>query len=139
MESQKDYLTQKKQKKKTAVKAVWFIIVLAIVFIIVIIKFALSGDMDVTTLFSGMPSSDDVYSVSKQFVLPTLKGTDASFSEDGYQFGKKEDSVFVVKSAVETKTNSGDIQKTNFEITLKFKGGPVSNQNSWQLLNLNED
>ncbi|WP_461452539.1 hypothetical protein [Mucilaginibacter sp.] len=135
----KNYLVQKKKKKKSALKAVWVILLLAVIFIVVVAKFALSGGDDVTAIFSGMPSSDDVYAVSKQFVLPTLKGSGAKFSDDGYQFGKKQDSVFVIRSVVETTLNSGDMQKTNYEIMLRYKGGAANNQNSYELLNLNEE
>ncbi|WP_179414048.1 hypothetical protein HDF19_17155 [Mucilaginibacter sp. E4BP6] len=86
-----------------------------------------------------MPSSNEVYSVAKQFVLPTLKGSGASFSEDGYEYGKKADSVFIIRSVVNTKTRGGDLLKTNFEITLKYKGGAVADESSWEVLNLNED
>lgn len=139
MESQRNYLTQKKRKKKSAVKVIWIIFALAAVFIVIIAKFALSDDHDVNTLFSGMPSSSEVYNIAKQFVLPTLKGSGANFSEDGYEYGKKADSVFIIRSVVDTKTNGGDPVKTNFEITLKYKGGAVANESSWELLNLNED
>jgi len=140
MEQQKNYLSHKKQKKKSAQKVVWIILALAIVFIVIIAKIALSGeDNDVNTLFSGMPSSAEVYNISKQFVLPTLKGSGATFSEDGYEYGKKADSVFVIRSVAETKTSGGDPLKTNFEITLKYKGGIVSDENSWEVLNLDED
>jgi hypothetical protein len=139
MEQQKNYLAQKKQKKKSAVKVVWIIFALAIVFIVIVAKFALSGDNDVNTLFTGMPSSNEVYSIAKQFVLPTLKGNGAIFSEDGYQYGKKADSVFIIHSVVDTKTSNGDPLKTNFEITLKYKGGAVAEESSWEVLNLNED
>jgi len=139
MEKQKNYLAQKKQKKKSAVKAVWVILLLAVIFIAVIVKFALSGNEDVTTIFSGMPSNDEVYAVSKEFVLPTLKGSGATFSDEGYQFGKKADSVFVIRSVVETKLNSGDMLKTNYEITLRYKGGSADNQSNWDVLNLNEE
>ena len=139
MEQSRNYLSQKKQKKKSAVKAVWIILALAIIFIVIVAKFALSGDNEVNTLFTGMPSSGEVYNISKLFVLPTLKGTGASFSEDGYEYGKKADSVFVIRSVVDTKTSGGDPLKTSFEITLKYKGGAVTDESSWEVLNLEED
>ena len=139
MEQPRNYLSQKKQKKKSAVKAVWIILALAIIFIVIVAKFALSGDNEVNTLFTGMPSSGEVYNISKLFVLPTLKGTGASFSEDGYEYGKKADSVFVIRSVVDTKTSGGDPLKTSFEITLKYKGGAVADESSWEVLNLEED
>ncbi|MHB8208225.1 hypothetical protein [Mucilaginibacter sp.] len=139
MEHQKSYLAQKKQKKKSAVKVVWILFALAIVFIIIIAKFALSGDNDVNTLFASMPSSNEVYNIAKQFVMPTLKGNGANFPEDGYEYGKKADSIFVIRSIVNTQTSGGDPLKTNFEITLKYKGGSVSDESSWEVLNLNEN
>ena len=139
MEQQRNYLSHKKQKKKSAVKAVWIILALAIVFIIIVAKFALSGDNDVNTIFSGMPSSNEVYNISKQFVMPTLKGNGATFSEDGYEYGKKADSVFIIRSVVNTTTSNGDPLKTNFEITLKYKGGAVADEGSWEVLNLEEN
>jgi hypothetical protein len=139
MEPQKNYLVQKKQKKKSAVKVIWILLTLAIVFIIIVAKFALSGDSNINTLFTGMPSSNEVYNIAKQFVLPTLKGNGANFSEDGYEYGKKADSVFVIRSAVNTQTSDGDPLKTNFEITLKYKGGAVTDESSWEVLNLDEN
>lgn len=139
MEQQKNYLSHKKHKKKSAVKALWIIVALAVVFIVVIGKFALSGNNDVNVLFNGMPSSNDVYHIAKQFVLPTLKGTGANFSEDGYEYGKKADSVFIIRSVVDTKTNTGNPLKTSFEITLKYKGGSVADESNWEVLNLEED
>jgi len=133
----KNYLAEKKKKKKSAVSAAWVLVALAIVFVIIIAKFAFSGSVD--EIISGTPSSDDVYAIAKAFVKPTLKSGGADFSDSEYQFGKKEDSVYVIKSYVKTKDNAGDEQKTNFEITLKYKGGAKQDQKSWELLNLNED
>lgn len=133
----KNYLAEKKKKKKSAVGAAWILVIIAIIFVVIIAKFAFSGSVD--EIISGMPSSDDVYAVAKAFVKPTLKSTEADFSDSEYQFGKKEDSVFVIKSYVKTKDNAGEDQKTNFEITLKYKGGAKQDQNSWEVLNLNED
>jgi len=139
MEPQKNYLSHKKQKKKSAIKVLWIIFALAIVFIVIVARFALSGDNDINTLLDGMPSSNEVYNIAKQFVLPTLKGNGASFSEDGYEYGKKADSVFIIRSVVDTKTSDGGALKTSFEITLKYKGGAVTDESSWELLNLNEN
>jgi len=139
MEQQKNYLSHKKQKKKLALKVVWVIFVLTIVFIVIVAKFALSVDNNINTFFTSVPSSTEVYNIAKQFVMPTLKGNGANFSEDGYEYGKKADSVFVIRSVVNTQTSAGDTLKTNFEITLKYKGGSVTDESSWEVLNLNED
>lgn len=139
MDSQKKYLSQRDQKKKTVVKAIWATIALASVLIIIVIKFALSSTYKVNKQFTGMLTSNDVYAVSKQFIIPTLKGTGAQFSEDGYQYNKKADSVFVIRSVVETKNNEGYPLKTTFKITLKYKGGLILDQKNWDVLNLDED
>jgi hypothetical protein len=133
------YISQKNPKKQSVKKAVRLILFFAAMFIVVMVKFALSGDAEVTTIFSPMPSSNDAYAISKVFVLPTLKGSGARFSDDGYQYGKKQDSVFVIRSVVETRLTSGDMLKTNYEITMRYKGGAINNQNSWEVLNLNDE
>jgi len=130
------FTTEKRKKKKSAVKVVWVLVLFALVFIVIVVRFALSGDSD--EIFSGMPTQDATYDVAKEFVRPTLKGYAPNF-DSGFQYGKQQDSVFVIKSNVETKDNSGQVQKTSFEVTLRYKGGSVSSQNNWELLNLNED
>lgn len=139
MDQQKKYLSQRDQKKKSVAKTIWATIALAAVLIIIVIKFALSSTYKVSKQFTGMPTSNDVYAVSKQFITPTLKGTGAQFSEDGYQYSKKADSVFVIRSVVETKSTDGYPLKTTFKITLKYKGGIVLDQKNWDVLNLDED
>jgi hypothetical protein len=86
-----------------------------------------------------LPSSDEVYSISKEFVRPTIRADDPEFSDSEYQFGQKNDSTFVIKSYVEVKDQAGQAQKTAFEITLRYKGGPKTDQRNWEVLNLNED
>jgi len=133
---EKSYINVKKQKKKSTIKFVWLLIAFAIIFIIIVARFALSGDGD--DVFSGAPSSGDVYKIAQAFVIPTIKSPSPTFSDSEYQFGQKPDSVYIIKSYVDTKDNSGGDQKINFEITLKFKGGSKSNQQNWDVLNLNE-
>jgi len=133
---QNAYINEKNNKKKATLKFVWILIVFGILFAIIVARFALSGSEE--DLFSGAPSSDDVYNIAKEFVKPTLKGATADFSDSQYQFGQKQDSVYVIKSFVQTKDNDGEDQKTNFEIILKYKGGSKSEQQNWEVLNLSE-
>jgi hypothetical protein len=135
----KDYLHHKAVKKKSTLKYVWILvaIAIAIAFVVVVAKYALAGTDD--SLFSQLPSSDEVYSISKEFVRPTIKSDDPEFSDSEYQFGQKQDSVYVIKSFVEAKDQTGQSQKTTFEITLKYKGGSKTDQNNWAVLNLNEN
>ena len=90
------------------------------------------------TLHLRAPTSGDVYSIAKDYVKPTLKATNIDFADSGYQFGQMPDSVYVIKSYVETSNGSGENQRTNFEITLKFKGGAKDEDKNWEVLNLNE-
>jgi len=134
---QNAYINEKNNKKKATLKFVWILIVFGILFAIIVARFALSGSEE--DLFSGAPSSDDVYNIAKEFVKPTLKGATADFSDSQYQFGQKQDSVYVIKSFVETPDGTGSNQRTNFEITLKYKGGLRTEERNWEVLNLNEE
>jgi len=127
----KKYLEEKKKKKKSAMGGVVLLLIIGAIFVFIVAKFALTGTVEDT--FSGAPTRDDVYTIAKEYVKPTLK-SDGSFS-DSYGFEKKEDSVYVIKSQIDL---SGD-QHTNFEITLKYKGGVKTDERNWDVLNLNED
>jgi len=129
----KKYLAEKKKKKKSAMGGVVVLVIVALAFIFVIAKFALTSN--VADTFSGAPTHDDVYAIAKEYVKPTLKSDDATFSDSEYEFGKEQDSVYVIKSHVDL---SGG-QRTNFEIKLKFHGGAKNDQRNWEVLNLNED
>jgi hypothetical protein len=130
----KKYLAEKKKKKKSAMNGVAVLVVLALIFIFIVAKFALSGG-GVDDAFSGAPTGDDVYAIAKSYVKPTLRSSDATFSDSQYQFGKKEDSVYVIRSHVDVAGGQG----TNFEITLKYKGGAKNDERNWEVLNLNEE
>lgn len=129
----KKYLADKQKRKKSAMSGVAVLVILGVIFIFIIAKFALTGNVQET--FSGAPSHDDVYEIAKQYVKPTLKSSDASFSDSEYQFGSEPDSVYIIKSHVDL----GGGQRTNYEITLKYKGGAKNEQRNWEVLNLNED
>jgi hypothetical protein len=127
----KKYLAEKKKKKKSAMGGVVVLVIIGVIFAFIIFKFAFTGTIEDT--FSGAPTQDDVYEIAKQYVKPTLK-SECSFSES-YGFAKKEDSVYVIKSHVDL----NDERRTNFEITLKYKGGVKTDEHNWDVLNLNED
>ncbi|HTD98828.1 MAG TPA: hypothetical protein VK668_06055 [Mucilaginibacter sp.] len=139
----KNYLTYKEGKKKFAQKGVLLLIVLAIIFATVLVRFAISDtrfDFLKTT-----PDSDDAYSIAKQFIKPTIKFSPVYFPETGYQCAQKPDSVFIIKSYAESKSQSGAKNQsgtknvTTFEITIKYNGGKVASKESWTMLNLSEN
>jgi hypothetical protein len=129
----KKYLAEKKKKKKSAMSGVVVLVILGLIFVFIVAKFALTSNVEDT--FSGAPTSEDVYAIAKDYVKPTLKSDDASFPESGYEFGKEQDSVYVIKSHVDL----GSGQSTNYQITLRFHGGAKNDQHNWEVLNLNED
>lgn len=131
-----DYALEKRQKKKDALKVVWILGFLGIIFIIIITRFALAGN---NQFYSSAPTDDAVYAIAKRFVQPTLKNKHVSFLTSGYKFVKQRDSVYVIRSYAETKNISGWKETTNFEIVLKYNGGSAYSQSNWEVLNLTED
>lgn len=136
--SQKAYLKEKNYKKKTALTGLWVLLALGLVFIVVIIKFATSGGKSDILSFTMFPNSDDAYLIAKQYISPTIRSGNLSFAEDRYQFAKKSDSVFVIKSFVTAIDDKGEKVKTNFNITLKYDGGSKTNMDNWTMVDMNE-
>lgn len=134
----KDYLDEKAVKKKSATKALFLLLIGAAIAISVVVKITMTGSLK-PNFFSGLPSSDDAYSIAKEFVQPTLKSTSVDFSDTKYQFAKQPDSVYVIKSSVTSKHDGGEQVTTEFKITLKYNGGDVSRQKNWTLLDLSEN
>ncbi len=133
----KTYLKEKAIKTSFALKGIGLLIVLAIIFGVVLIRFALSGRR--FDYMKELPDSDEAYSIAKEFVKPTIKSSQIYFPEFEYQCAKKPDSVYIVKSYAEAKNQSGIKNVIPFEITLKYNGGQNSSKKSWTLLNLSED
>jgi hypothetical protein len=129
----KNYLLEKSEKKQIAMKGVWLIVVVVIIFVAIIAKYALSGN--VYEYSTGLPTNDDAYEVAKEFLKPTIK-SDATFPETGYQFGKLSDSVYVIKCYYQTKEENGDDGKKNYKIVLKYNGGGHTNMNDWSVINM---
>ena len=134
----KDYLEEKAKKKKTGNKALWLLIVLIVVVVAMVAKILFTGNLKPDN-FTGLPTSEDAYAVAKGFILPTLKSSSADFSDSHYQFGKQSDSVYIIKSSVDSKNASGEKTTVNFRITLKYNGGEASREKNWTLVNLDEN
>jgi len=132
------YLQEKQLKKKRAMKGVYAIIIAGIVFIFIMVKFAISGGVTEVLSFSKMPNADDAYKIAKEFVTPTIRDGNPSFPDDKYQFGKKADSVFIIKSYVLSTDSQGETNRTNFEVILKYNGGPKFLKKNWNLVDINE-
>jgi hypothetical protein len=130
----KNYVADKAQKKKTAMKAVWILLFISGVFIAALVKYFI-GSSNISLLSAGAPSSNDVYSVAQNFIKPALR-KDVQFPESGYEFGKKPDSVYIIKSFFEEKDDTGEQNKRSYEISLKYNGGAYSNKNNWSILSL---
>lgn len=117
---------------------VWVLVLFGIIFMMIVVKFATSGGSSDMLTFTMFPSSDDAYQVAKQYIAPTIKSGNLIFSEDHYQFAKKSDSVFVIKSYVTSIDEKGEKEKTNFQITLRYDGGPKAVQDNWTMIDMNK-
>jgi hypothetical protein len=136
---EQSYLKDKKHKQKTAKAGIWALCVMGVIFLTVIYKFAVSGGSSDMLSFTMFPNSDDAYQIAKEYVAPTIRSGNLAFAEERYQFAKKSDSVFVIKSYVTSIDEKGDKVKTNFQITLKYNGGPKAVQDNWTMVDMNEN
>ncbi|MFD0750247.1 hypothetical protein ACFQZS_08855 [Mucilaginibacter calamicampi] len=124
------FLKEKSVKKKSANKAVWIVLFFCAIIISMMVKISLTGSLK-PEFFRGLPSNEDAYKIAKEYVRPTLKSSSVSFADDGYQFAKTSDSVYVIKSTVETEGTT-----TEFKIKLQYKGGEPSKQKNWSVIDL---
>ena len=131
-----NYLESKKFRKKKARPYLWLFIIGSVIFIIIMIRFAHTGIRFVST---GLPTSTEAFSVAKDFVRSTVRSNDVTFPSSGFQFAKKTDSIYVIRSAVETKSESGETKTTTFKVVMQYKGGKQDEQRNWSLLNISED
>lgn len=131
----KDYLKDKVVKKKSALKAVYLLVLLGVVFVVMLFKFAYSG----TGVFSGLPDSDAAYEIAKGYIRPTVRSTSVTFHDDAYKFAKKSDSVYVIKSSYDEKDGNGESMSTNFTITLQYLGGHAKNEGAWKMVTLDKE
>jgi hypothetical protein len=133
----KTYLRDKQVKKSFALKGVWLLVTLAIIFTVVLVRFAISGTR--FDFIDEPPDSEAAYTVAKQFVKPTIKSSYIYFPETGYQCAQKPDSTFIIKSYAESKNRAGVKDVTTFEISIKYIGGKTSDKSSWTVLDLSEN
>ncbi|WP_114938062.1 hypothetical protein [Mucilaginibacter endophyticus] len=132
------YLKEKHLKKKRAMKGVYAIVIAGVIFIFIMAKFATSGGISEVLSFSKAPTAEDAYKIATEFVTPTIRTGNISFPDNKYQFGKKADSIFIIKSYVLSKGSKGEMNRTNFEVLLKYNGGPKYLKKSWALVDINE-
>jgi hypothetical protein len=133
----KNYLNYKEVKKSFARKVIILFSILAVIFVIAVIRFALSGYQ--FGFINSPPGNEDAYAVAKEFIKPGIKSTHVNFPDSGYQCAQKPDSVYVIKSYVESKNQSGEKSVITYEITMRFNGGNARNKNSWKLLDLTKN
>ncbi|OOQ61662.1 hypothetical protein [Mucilaginibacter pedocola] len=132
----KEYLRSKEKKKSSALKGVWVLALFGIVFVFILVKIANSNSMEV---FNGLPSSDAAYAIAKVYIRPTVRSTSVNFEDDSYKFAKKSDSVYVIKSAYTARSSSGESTTTHFTISLQYMGGSGSKEESWKMLDLEQN
>lgn len=133
----KSYVNNQQQKKKFAYKLIIFLIILAIFFTFVLIRFARSGTNE--EIVNNPPKNEDVYTIAKQFVKQNVKTANIVFPETGYQFDQKTDSTYTIKSYLESKDTKGEKTVTSFVITLQFFGGDALNKKRWKMVSLIKD
>jgi len=132
------YLGTKSAKKNKALKGVWFIIAGAVIFIIVILRYVQNSEVRIAS--QGLPEKEDAYKVAKAFLKADSPGAEQiDFSDDGFSFGKKTDSIYVIRSTFEKHLEGGDLKKGSFSVTIRYKGGANDDQNNWDLMNINKD
>jgi hypothetical protein len=125
------------RRKKSTNDAMWLLFILITLFTVIIARFALRSGVG-NGFFNEMPSGSDAYEIARDYIRPTLRMPDTKFAEDGYQYAKTRDSVYVVKSYFITSFPINGKVKTNFTIRLKYNGGTSLNDNNWTLVNLQE-
>lgn len=133
---EKNYVESKNIRKKSALKAVWVLLVMAVIVIFILVKFAHTGIRFTT---SGLPTGDEAYEVAKDFVKATLRSDNVEFPGSGYQLAKRSDSVYVIRSVVEVTDEAGEKKTNNFKMLMEYKGGKQDEQKNWNLLNISEE
>lgn len=133
----KNYIDNKAGKKKSAKRAAWAIVILGIIFIYILLKFAHNGSMDFTG--GGLPTGEQAYEVAKSFVKSTVRSSNIDFPGSGFQMAKRNDSTYVIRSAAEITADNGDKRSTNFKVLMEYKGGKQDEMKNWSLLNISEE
>jgi len=131
----KSYVDNKVAKKKSTQKAAWLLIVAIVIAIFIVIKFALSGEVEFNT--TGLPSNNDAYDVSKEFIRSTVRSSDIEFQEQ-YQIAKKDDSTYVIRATATVIGDNGEKKMESFRLLMQYKGGKQDQVKNWDLLNISE-
>jgi hypothetical protein len=134
MQKTLDYALLKRHERKTFERLIWLLLPFAAIFVYILIRFALSGGEE--TIFTAQLTSAGVFEVAQDFVRPTLSGFDPKFATDGFEYGALPDSVYVIRSFVNTKNTEDQEMETRFEIKMKFHGGISTNPDNWEVLKL---
>jgi len=133
--SNEAFLKEKAAKKKSATKVAWLLLTFSALVVAMLVKVMLTGSLKPSFL-SGAPTSNDAYEIAKQFVRPALNSPSVNFTEEGYQFGKTSDSVYIIKSIAKLQNEAGEPITSEFKITLKYNGGEPGKQKSWSVIDL---
>ena len=60
------------------------------------------------------------------------------FADENFEYAKRSDSVYEIKSYFETTSNFKKV-KTNYDIVLKYNGGTSLNERNWKVVNLTKN
>lgn len=129
-----NYINEKKAHKSTTGFVMRILIFFILIVIFLLARIAYRG-VSGGSLFDAPPTSDNTYEIAKQLMKPVIVDRDITFAEDGYQFGRRSDSVFVIRSYYVAKDKNEAIKKY-FRIVLKYNGKGNRNINNWMVLNI---
>jgi hypothetical protein len=132
-----DYIADKVQKKKSGLRLLWLLLLFIVIVLCVVIKVVSTGNLK-PDAFNNLPTSDEAYAVAKEFVKPTIKSENIDFNDLRYQFAKTSDSVYVIKSSLESQDMTNEKVTTNFKIVLKYNGGQPIKAKNWTLVSLDK-
>ncbi len=129
----KDYVKEDIAKRKFTTQGMWALIIFILLFLSVLGRFAIRRASNGGLFFNTMPSSNDAFEVSKDFIRSTLKSSGAEFASGQFECAKGADSTYVVKSFFDA-----DGLRTHFVIKLKYTGGDNLDDHSWTMLYLQQ-
>ena len=125
------FLEEKSAQKKSAKNAVWVLLFFCILIIAMMFKIFFTGSLNSGFDSGGLPTNEDAYEIAQEYVKPTIRGS-ADFADEGYQFAKLADSVYVIKSTLDN-----DGKTIEFKITMRYNGGAHTKQSNWSVIDLN--
>ncbi len=134
---EKEYLSERAERKKVTREAMWVLGIFIIIFILIMARIAMRPS-GADSIFANMPTGAEAFEIAKDYVKPTIKSPDAEFSDGKFAFSKTNDSVYVIKSYFEERNTAGAEVKTNFTAVIKYHGGLAVNDQNWTLVNLVE-